>query len=198
MVDRSPSGRLEVAGPPLRYMHRCNWKMLVENQTDTCHPMVAHESSAGTAVKLWERTERHLTPHSDGRRGYHRLLRLTSLWRTWGSESGRTVTDIQGFTSRFTPTTRRSPGYYDQMVASYGKERAEAILSESRHNTIYFNIMIKGPIQQLRLFKPIAADKTLVKVTFTGWLTRRRCSWRERRCTTGSSMLRHLWLGMTI
>ena len=54
MVDRSPAGRLEVVGPPLRYMHHCNWKMLVENQTDTCHPMVAHESSAGTAIKLWE------------------------------------------------------------------------------------------------------------------------------------------------
>jgi phenylpropionate dioxygenase-like ring-hydroxylating dioxygenase large terminal subunit len=25
MVDRAPEGRLEVAGPPLRYMHRCNW-----------------------------------------------------------------------------------------------------------------------------------------------------------------------------
>ena len=48
MVDRSPEGRLVVEGAPLRYMHRCNWKMLVENQTDTCHPMVAHESSAGT------------------------------------------------------------------------------------------------------------------------------------------------------
>ncbi len=24
MVDRSPAGRLEVAGPPLRYMHKCN------------------------------------------------------------------------------------------------------------------------------------------------------------------------------
>jgi len=54
MVDRSPEGRLEVVGPPLRYMHQCNWKMLVDNQTDTCHPMVAHESSAGTAVRLFE------------------------------------------------------------------------------------------------------------------------------------------------
>ena len=54
MVDRSPAGRLEVAGGVLRYMHNCNWKMLVENQTDTCHPMVAHESSAGTAIKVWE------------------------------------------------------------------------------------------------------------------------------------------------
>ena len=44
MVDRSPAGRLEVAGGVLRYMHDCNWKMLVENQTDTCHPMIAHQS----------------------------------------------------------------------------------------------------------------------------------------------------------
>ncbi|MEM7567343.1 MAG: Rieske 2Fe-2S domain-containing protein, partial [Pseudomonadota bacterium] len=55
MVDRSPEGRLVCDGAPLRYLHKCNWKMLVDNQTDTCHPMVAHESSAGTAVKVWER-----------------------------------------------------------------------------------------------------------------------------------------------
>ena len=52
MVDRSPAGRLEITGGVLRYMHNCNWKMLVENQTDTCHPMVAHESSAGTAIEV--------------------------------------------------------------------------------------------------------------------------------------------------
>ncbi len=31
-------GKLEVAGGVLRYMHACNWKMLVDNLTDTCHP----------------------------------------------------------------------------------------------------------------------------------------------------------------
>ncbi len=54
MIDRSPVGKLEVAGGVLRYMHTCNWKMLVDNQTDTCHPMVAHESSAGTAREVWK------------------------------------------------------------------------------------------------------------------------------------------------
>ena len=34
-------------------MHHCNWKMFVENLNDTMHPMVAHESSAGTAKQLW-------------------------------------------------------------------------------------------------------------------------------------------------
>src|SRR5919112_959329 len=53
LVDRSPQGRLEVAGGTLRYMHDCNWKMFVENLNDAMHPMVAHESSAGTAKRLW-------------------------------------------------------------------------------------------------------------------------------------------------
>jgi hypothetical protein len=50
------------------------------------------------------------------------------------------------------------------MVATYGEARAKAILGDVRHNTVYFpNIMVKGPIQTLRLFKPIAANKTLVE-----------------------------------
>jgi hypothetical protein len=56
------------------------------------------------------------------------------------------------------------PGYFDQMVAAYGEERARKILGENRHNTVYFpNIMIKGPIQLLRIFRPLAANKTLVE-----------------------------------
>jgi len=56
------------------------------------------------------------------------------------------------------------PGYFESMAAAYGEERAKAILDENRHNTIYFpNLMVKGPIQLLRLFKPLAADKTLVE-----------------------------------
>ena len=66
MADRSPEGRLEVAGGVMRYMHRCNWKMLVDNQTDTCHPMVAHESSAGTAVKVGSRRPPARQAHGGG------------------------------------------------------------------------------------------------------------------------------------
>ena len=50
------------------------------------------------------------------------------------------------------------------MCDAYGEERAKAILGDVRHNTTYFpNIMVKGPIQTLRIFKPIAANKTLVE-----------------------------------
>jgi hypothetical protein len=55
-------------------------------------------------------------------------------------------------------------GYFEAMTAAYGEEKAKAILDENRHNTVYFpNIMVKGPIQQLRVFIPLAADKTVVE-----------------------------------
>jgi len=56
------------------------------------------------------------------------------------------------------------PGYMEAMHAAYGEERTKEILGDVRHNTTYWpNIMVKGPIQTLRIFKPLAANKTLVE-----------------------------------
>lgn len=165
MVDRSPQGRLEVVGQPLRYLHHCNWKMLVENQTDTCHPMVAHESSAGTAVKLYE--ELNLPDGTPKPAAMEIIAPFMSPYeffegmgiRTWPNGHGHT-----GVHHSIHSDYSAIPGYVDAMTAAYGAERANAILAENRHNTVYFpNIMIKGPIQQLRNFIPLAADKTIVE-----------------------------------
>ncbi|PQO23349.1 oxidoreductase [Rhodobacteraceae bacterium WD3A24] len=165
MVDRSPEGRLEVVGAPLRYMHRCNWKMLVENQTDTCHPMVAHESSAGTAVRIWEEMDQpEGTPKPAAMQIIAPFMSPYEFFenmgiRTWPNGHGHT-----GVSTSIHADYSEIPGYYDQMVEAYGEERAQQILGENRHNTVYFpNIMIKGPIQQLRNFIPLGADKTLVE-----------------------------------
>ena len=165
MVDRSPAGRLEVAGGVQRYMHKCNWKMLVENQTDTCHPMVAHESSAGTAIDVWKR----MAPSPDAQR--HMAVEIFAPFmapyeffegmgiRVWGHGHGHT-----GVTNSIHANYSAVPGYFEQMVAAYGETRAKAILGENRHNTIYFpNVMVKGPIQLLRIFRPLGPDKTLVE-----------------------------------
>jgi phenylpropionate dioxygenase-like ring-hydroxylating dioxygenase large terminal subunit len=165
MVDRSPEGRLEVVGPPLRYLHHCNWKMLVENQTDTCHPMVAHESSAGTAVKLYE--ELNLPEGAPKPAAMEIIAPFMSPYeffegmgiRTWPNGHGHTGVH-HSIHSDYTAI----PGYFEAMTESYGEDRAKAILSENRHNTVYFpNIMVKGPIQQLRVFIPLAADRTVVE-----------------------------------
>ncbi len=165
MVERSPVGRLEVAGPPLRYMHHCNWKMLMENQTDTCHPMVAHESSAGTAVRLWEELDlpegtplppamELIAPFAES----YDFMDGMGL-RTWPNGHGHT-----GVHHSIHSDYSTIPGYMDQMVEAYGEEKATAILQENRHNTVYFpNIMIKGPIQQIRVFVPMAVNRTLVE-----------------------------------
>ena len=163
MVDRSPEGRLEVAGGVMRYMHHCNWKMLVDNQTDTCHPMVAHESSAGTAVKVWNDAPPG-TPKPMAVELFAPFMSPYEFFenmgiRVWDNGHGHT-----GVSDSIHADYSAVPGYMEQMVAAYGEERAQAILGDVRHNTVYFpNIMVKGPIQTLRVFKPIAADKTLVE-----------------------------------
>jgi len=163
MVDRSPAGQLKVAGGVLRYMHNCNWKMLVENQTDTCHPMVAHESSAGTVVEVWKKAP----PGTKKPMAVEIIAPFMSPYeffenmgiRIWDNGHGHT-----GVHHSIHSDYSAVPGYFDKMTAAYGEARAKAILDENRHNTVYFpNIMIKGPIQLLRQFKPIAANKTLVE-----------------------------------
>ncbi len=165
MVDRSPTGKLRVVGAPLRYMHKCNWKMLVENQTDTCHPMVAHESSAGTAVKIWESMEKpEGMPKPPAMEIIAPFMSPYEFFenmgiRTWPNGHGHT-----GVHHSIHSDYSAVPGYFDAMTAAYGEERAKEILNENRHNTVYFpNIMIKGPIQQLRNFIPLGPDKTLVE-----------------------------------
>lgn len=163
MVDRSPVGRLEVAGAVLRYMHRCNWKMLVENLTDTCHPMIAHESSAGTATRLWKQQPEG-TPRHPAVEIYAPFMSPYSFYesmgiRVWPNGHGHT-----GVAGSIHSNYSAVPGYFEMMVAAYGEERAKTILDTNRHNTVYFpNMTLKGPIQALRVFKPIAADKTLVE-----------------------------------
>lgn len=163
MVDRSPEGRLEVAGGVLRYLHNCNYKMLMENLTDTCHPMVAHESSAGTAVAVWksmpEGTARHpaveifapfVSPYE-----FYEGMGI----RVWPNGHGHT-----GVSHSIHSDYSAIPGYWEKMVAAYGEEKAKRILDTNRHNTAYFpNMTLKGPIQALRIFKPVALDRTMVE-----------------------------------
>jgi phenylpropionate dioxygenase-like ring-hydroxylating dioxygenase large terminal subunit len=163
MIDRSPKGKLEVAGAPLRYMHDCNWKMLVDNQSDTTHPMIVHESSAGTAVSVWEKSGK-VGPTPMAVEQFAPFISSYEFFEKMGIrvwENGHGHTGVHGsIHAAYSPI----PGYMEAMVAAYGEERAKQILGDVRHSTTYFpNIMVKGPIQTLRIFKPLAANKTLVE-----------------------------------
>ncbi len=124
MVDRSPVGQLEVAGGVMRYMHRCNWKMLVDNQTDTCHPMVAHQSSAGTAVRVWQAAPEG-TPKPMAVEQFAPFMNPYEFFekmgiRVWENGHGHTgVSD--SIHAAYSPV----PGYWESMAAAYGEERAK-------------------------------------------------------------------------
>ncbi len=163
MVERSPEGRLEVAGGVLRYLHDCNWKMFVENLNDAMHPMVAHESSAGTAKRLWERAPagaavpmviEQFVPFVNGYEFFEKMG--VKVY-----ENGHSYTGVNfSIHSKYS-----SVGEYERrMSAAYGEERARRILAEARHNTVYYpSLTIKGAIQAIRVARPIAVDRTLIE-----------------------------------
>ncbi len=172
MADRSPEGELEIVGAPIRYMHSCNWKMLVDNQTDTCHPMVAHESSAGTAVSVWERAKA-MNPDMETPMAVQLYAPFLSPYefyegagiRVWPNGHGHS-----GVTGSIHQDYEDVDGYLGGMEAAYGKERAHEILGDIRHNTNYFpNIMVKGAVGILRHFIPLAVDRTLVESWVFKW-----------------------------
>jgi hypothetical protein len=138
--------------------------MLVENLTDTCHPMVAHESSAGTAVKVWEK----LTPGGNKKPAaveiYAPFIAPYEFFEKMGIRTWRNGHGHTGVHHSIHSDYSAIPGYFDKMVAAYGEVRAKAILDENRHNTAYFpNFTVKGPIQAIRLFKPLGPNRTLAE-----------------------------------
>ena len=163
MADRSPEGELEIAGGCLRFMHQCNWKMFVENLNDTMHPMVAHESSAGTAKRMWsDKPADEPKPMA-----IEQFVPFMSDYKFFDDMGIRTYDNGHSFTGvHFSIHSKYKaiPEYDDAMKSKYGEERTAQILGMARHNTVYYpNLTIKGAIQAIRVVKPIAADKTLIE-----------------------------------
>jgi phenylpropionate dioxygenase-like ring-hydroxylating dioxygenase large terminal subunit len=163
MADRSPVGRLEVAGAPLRYLHNCNWKMFVENLNDTMHPMVAHESSAGTARDLWK----DQPPDVSKPMVIEQFLPFVSNYEFFDNMGVKIYDNGHSYTGvNFSIHSKYSgvPEYEAQMAEAYGAERARAILGEIRHNTVYYpSLTVKGAIQTIRVARPLAVDRTLIE-----------------------------------
>ena len=163
LADRSPVGRLEVTGGVLRYLHECNWKMFIENLNDTMHPMVAHESSAGTARDLWKGQPPE-APQAHGDRAVPALRLELRVLRQDGREDVCQRPQLHGrqFLDPF--AVLGHAGIRGAHEKAYGAERARAILGEIRHNTVYYpSLTIKGAIQTIRVVRPIAVDRTLME-----------------------------------
>jgi benzoate/toluate 1,2-dioxygenase alpha subunit len=141
--------------------------------------MVAHESSAGTARRLWEAesaTGNELA--AGGGRESARGARPTPMvieqfvpfvngydfFEKMGVkvyDNGHSYTGVNfSIHSKYSGVGE----YERRMVEAYGEERAHAILGEARHNTVYYpSLTIKGAIQAIRVVRPLSVDKTLIE-----------------------------------
>jgi phenylpropionate dioxygenase-like ring-hydroxylating dioxygenase large terminal subunit len=163
MADRSPEGQLEIAGGCLRYMHNCNWKMFIENLNDTMHPMVAHESSAGTAKRMWA----DKPTDAPKPMAIEQFVPFMSDYQFFEDMGVRVFDNGHSFSGvHFSIHSKYSAiaAYDEAMKAAHGEERAKQIIGLARHNTVYYpTLTIKGAIQSIRVVRPIAVDKTLIE-----------------------------------
>jgi benzoate/toluate 1,2-dioxygenase alpha subunit len=164
LVERSPEGRIEIAGGCFRYVHDSNWKMFVENLNDAMHPMVVHQSSSGTAKRVFQDTHKEddtvpfelemLAPFTNDY-DFFEKMGLTA-WKYGHSVTGGKISIHSGYSP--------IPGYFESLVKSYGEEKAKAILSVNRHNTVvYPSFTLKGAITSIRVVKPVAVNRTIIE-----------------------------------
>jgi len=170
MVDRSPTGVIEVAGGVSRHSYRGNWKLVVENHNDTLHPRFVHASSVAAA------RDQDDSVHSDGS-GAIQLRQMrqngapAQVWENlgiWTSDHGHAF--MGDYHSDKTLLAQAEDpvqvAYRQALEAHMGVERAREVMSVSRFNTVlYPNLSFMSRFRQLRVVQPVAVDKTVVITT---------------------------------
>lgn len=164
LIDRSPQGKIEIVGRPFKWVNHCNWKMLVENLVDGAHVPGTHPSIGQTASKFANELK------AAGKSKVELVELARSFWQSpeWLRDMGCTVLDNghsynggkKSIHSQYDPF----PDYTESLKQAYGEDGADEVLSLQRHNTcIYPNLHVKCLIQKIRVFKPVAPDKTIVE-----------------------------------
>jgi phenylpropionate dioxygenase-like ring-hydroxylating dioxygenase large terminal subunit len=153
LADRSPEGELEITGGCLRFLHACNWKMFVENLNDTMHPMVVHESSAGTAKAMWK----DQPADKPKPMAIEQFVPFVSDYKFFEDMGVRVFANGHSYSGvHFSIHSGYSgiAGYEEAMHAAYGAERSAEIMKIARHNTVYYpSLTIKGAIQSIRVVR---------------------------------------------
>ena len=163
IADRSPEGELEVSGPPLRSLIRCNWKMYLENINDGLHVFAAHESSAIAARAIWAGK-----PADEPKPMAITQLEGFQLGNEFMDKMGGRVLanghSVLGTNASIHSHYGEPPEYTAALAKAYGAERAKAILAYMPQNAIlYPSIAVKSSPQVMRVIRPLAADRTMLE-----------------------------------
>jgi len=163
LVERSPQGRLQVAGGVLRNIIHCNWKMYLENINDTVHPLSAHESATAAARSLWGgQPEDAPKPMA-----IEQILPFGSGYEFMDKMGGRIYPNghsLLGVNFSIHSGYGRLPQYEADLRTAYGEARATDILQHAPQNAVCFpSLALKSSPQVIRVIRPLAVDRTLIE-----------------------------------
>lgn len=163
MVDRSPTGRLTVAGGVISNLVRANWKTYLENINDTVHPMSTHESATEAARSLWAgqpddapkpMAMEQILPFGSGYDFFERMG--GRVYRNGHSILGVNFSIHSGYSAL--------PEYEAALRAAHGDARADHILGHAPQNAVlYPSLSVKGSPLAIRVIRPLAADLTRIE-----------------------------------
>ena len=160
LCDRSPQGRLQVAGGVLRTEFRANWKIYLENINDAFHPVTAHASVTQSATGVWGSPPEG-TPVPLAVR---QLLPFASGYEFFDKMGGRVLPhghSVLGTRHSIHTSYADLGGYGAALQAAHGDERTRQVLAFAPQNVVFYPSMaLKGAPQVMRVLRPLAADRT--------------------------------------
>lgn len=163
LVDRSPTGKLQVAGGCVRTLVRCNWKMYVENINDTVHPLSTHESATTAAKAVWAGKPQD-TPKP---MAMEQILPFAAGHDFFDGMGGRIHPNghsVLGIHFSLHSAYGALAEYEQALRASLGEQRATEVLERSPQNAFIFpSVSLKSSPQAIRVIRPLAVDRTLVE-----------------------------------
>ena len=163
MVDRSPTGRLQIEGGVLRNVIDCNWKLYLENINDSVHPVSTHES----AVRAAQAVLKDRPADAPKPLAFEQILPFGQKYAFFEQTGGKVFPNGHSITgTRFSVHSGYGsmPEYVDSLKAAHGEERAREILEKSPQNCVlYPSLALKGSPQTIRVIRPLAVDKTVIE-----------------------------------
>jgi phenylpropionate dioxygenase-like ring-hydroxylating dioxygenase large terminal subunit len=178
LADRSPEGRLRVAGGVLRTTFEANWKIYLENINDAFHPISTHVSVTASAERVWRSsnaehdggTDRTGPSPSDAAPpplAMRQLLPFGSGYDFFKAMGARVLPHGHSLLG-----TRHSihTGYADlgdyglALHAAHGEARTAQVLAFAPQNVVFYPSMaLKGAPPVMRVLRPLSAGRTVLE-----------------------------------
>lgn len=158
LVDRAPDGEIEFVGGCSRYIVRANWKTQIDNGVDLHHATYTHVSTLDADGRQFSRHGGGPRILIDGKRSID--------WEPFGVVGFPYGHGYQGRPPVETlPSGPVYEDYVSRLVARHGEDRTKAILKYDRFNSVvYPSFTFQAFGQHVRVVRPIAVDKTEIRV----------------------------------